>query len=181
MIEYGATKGVYIASPLTLMALLRSYALGWQQRVQEENAKKIAEIGRELYDRVRVFLEHLDNVGIALKRSIESYNKAVGSIERSVLPQGRKMKEAAALANPELPEPNILEVVPREMTALEKRAAEASRRVKVRFSASATKRSKSKTAPAVRRSKSSTSERKTAFRESSASTIAPARHTRSCP
>lgn len=119
LIEYGAAKGVYIASPLTLMALLRSYALGWQQRRQEENAKKIAEIGRELYDRVRVFLEHLENVGTSLKRSVEAYNKAVGSVERSVLPQGRKMKEAAALVNPELPEPNILEVLPRDMTALD--------------------------------------------------------------
>src|SRR5581483_12144269 len=78
LIEYGAGKGVYIASPLTLMALLRSYALGWQQRQQEENAKKIGEAARVLYDRVRSFASHFANIGANLSKSIDAYNKAVG-------------------------------------------------------------------------------------------------------
>ena len=118
LIEYGAAKGVYIASPLTLIALLRSYALGWQQRQQEENAKKIAEVGRELYERVRVFASHLTTIGASLQKAVSAYNGAVGSLESRVLPQGRKLKEVAALPDAELPDMHAIEVAPREITAL---------------------------------------------------------------
>jgi DNA recombination protein RmuC len=119
LIEYGATKGVYIASPLTLIALLRSYALGWQQRQQEENAKKIGDAARELYDRVRVFAAHFAAIGSNLQKATESFNRAVGSMESRVLPQGRKIKELASLADAELPELNAIETAPREVTALD--------------------------------------------------------------
>ena len=119
LIEYGAAKNVYIASPLTLMALLRSYALGWQQRQQEENAKKIAAIGRELYGRVLTFATHLQNLGGSLGKTLEHYNKAVGSLEHNVLPQGRRMKETASLIEADLPEMPDLDVAPREITALD--------------------------------------------------------------
>ncbi|HKU68355.1 MAG TPA: DNA recombination protein RmuC [Candidatus Baltobacteraceae bacterium] len=119
LIEYGAGKNVYIASPLTLMALLRSYALGWQQRQQEENAKKIAEAGRALYDRVRTFASHFATMGASLQKATEAYNKAVGSMESRVLPAGRKLKELASLPDAELPELTAIETAPREITALE--------------------------------------------------------------
>ncbi|PZR59657.1 MAG: DNA recombination protein RmuC [Candidatus Meridianibacter frigidus] len=119
LIEHGASRGVYIASPLTLMALLRSYALGWQQRRQEENAKKIAEIGRELYDRVRIFAAHFTDVGSALGRALKAYNNAAGSFETRVLPQGRRLKEVASLADAEIPETPTIEIAPRELTALD--------------------------------------------------------------
>jgi DNA recombination protein RmuC len=119
LIEYGAGKGVYIASPLTLMALLRSYALGWQQRQQEENAKKIAEAGRALYDRVRTFAGHFAAMGSSLQKATEAYNKAVGSMESRVLPAGRRLKELASLPDAELPDLTAIETAPREVTALE--------------------------------------------------------------
>jgi DNA recombination protein RmuC len=119
LIEYGAAKGVYVASPLTLIALLRSYALGWQQRQQEENAQQIAAVGRELYERVRVFATHLTAIGANLQKAVGAYNSAVGSLESRVLPQGRKLKEVAALPDAELPDMHAVEVAPREITALD--------------------------------------------------------------
>ncbi|HEY8296469.1 MAG TPA: DNA recombination protein RmuC [Candidatus Baltobacteraceae bacterium] len=118
LIEYGAAKGIYIASPLTLMALLRSYALGWQQRQQEENAKAIAEAARVLYDRVSTFASHFVSMGSNLKKAVDSYNGAVRSMETRVLPQGRKIKEMASLSG-DTPEVAEIEVTPREVTALD--------------------------------------------------------------
>jgi|SRR5579884_1058952 len=119
LIEYGAGKGVYIASPLTLMALLRSYALGWQQRQQEENAKKIALAAAELYDRVRVFIVHFATIGSSLQKANDAYNKAVGSMETRVLPQGRKIKELASLPDADLTELQAIETAPRPVTSLD--------------------------------------------------------------
>lgn len=119
LIEYAAGKKVYIASPLTLIALLRSYALGWQQRQQEENAKQIAAVGRELYDRVRVFANHVVTIGGSLQKAVGAYNSAVGSLESRVLPQGRKLKEVAALPDADLPEMHAIETAPRQITALD--------------------------------------------------------------
>ncbi len=119
LIEYGAGKGVYIASPLTLIALLRSYALGWQHRQQEENAKKIAEAAKILYDRLRTFVGHFGTIGTSLQKASEAYNKAVGSMESRVLPQGRKIKELASLPDAELPDLTAIETAPREITALD--------------------------------------------------------------
>jgi DNA recombination protein RmuC len=119
LIEYAAAKNVYIASPLTLIALLRSYALGWQHRRQEENAKQIAEVGRELYERVRVFTSHLSAIGASLHKAVGSYNSAVGSMESRLLPQGRKLKEVASLPDAELPDMHAVETAPRIITALD--------------------------------------------------------------
>ncbi|MDQ2872246.1 MAG: DNA recombination protein RmuC [Candidatus Eremiobacteraeota bacterium] len=119
LIEYAAAKGIYISSPLTLMALLRSYALGWQHRAQEENAKAIAEAARVLYDRVRSFAAHFVTIGSNLQKTVASYNNAVGSMESRVLPQGRKIKEMASLPDSDLPETAAIELAPREITALD--------------------------------------------------------------
>ena len=119
LIEYGASKGIYIASPLTLMALLRSYALGWQQRRQEENAKQIAALGRDLYEAVRVFASHFAKIGYALEGAVAAYNNTVGSMEGRVLPRGRKLKETAALADAEPAEPPAIETAIRPITALD--------------------------------------------------------------
>lgn len=126
LIEYGAGKDVYVASPLTMIALLRSYALGWQQRQQEENAKKIAEAARVLYDRVRAFAGHISAIGANLEKAVGAYNSAVGSMESRVLPQGRKIKELASLPDAELPELMPVEIAPREITALDAQRKNAS-------------------------------------------------------
>jgi DNA recombination protein RmuC len=97
LLEYAASRDIYVCGPLTLLPLLRSYALGWREMQQELRAKEIASLGAELYDRLRIFMKHFGSVGVALGQTISRYNDAVGSLESRVLPQGRRMAEAASL------------------------------------------------------------------------------------
>ena len=78
--------------------------MGWQAVRQEENAKRIASIGRVLYERALKFSEHLVDVGKHLERSVNAFNGAVGSYETKLLPQGRKLKDEASLTGAELEE-----------------------------------------------------------------------------
>ncbi len=133
LIEYALDKGVLISGPLSLISLLRSFAMGWQVVRQEENAKRIAEIGRELYDRAQKFSEHLQNLRRALERSVEAFNGAVGSYETRLLPQGRKLKDEAALPDAELPEISAIDIAPRPITALDAHAPERTPRTQPLF------------------------------------------------
>lgn len=118
LIEYALDRGVLVAGPLSLMGLLRSFAMGWQAVKQEENAKRIAAIGRELYERTTKFAERLSKVGQNLERSVAAYNDTIGSYETRLLPQGRKLKDEAGLTG-ELEEIDVIDVVPRAITALD--------------------------------------------------------------
>ena len=89
-------QGVILASPTTLIALLRAVAYGWQQQSVEENARKIGELGRHLYESVRVLGGHFDSLGSRLKSALEAYNSAAGSLEGNVLVKARKLKELSA-------------------------------------------------------------------------------------
>jgi DNA recombination protein RmuC len=96
LIEFGVELRVIPASPTTLIALLRAVAYGWQQEAVGQNAKAIGELGRQLYDAVRVLGTHFETLGGRLKSTLDAYNQAVGSIEGNVLVRARKLKELHA-------------------------------------------------------------------------------------
>ncbi len=120
LIEFGVDQHVVPASPTTLIALLRAVAYGWQQEAMEENARKISDLGRQLYDAVRVLGSHFDDLGGRLKSSLEAYNRAVGSLEGNVLVKARKFKDLqAASALEEIPALDPVDRVPRMLQARE--------------------------------------------------------------
>jgi len=95
-------------------------AYGWQQEAMEENARKISDLGRQLYDAVRVLGTHFDDLGSRMKSSLEAYNKAVGSLEGNVLVKARKFKELqAASAVEDIPALEPVDRVPRMLQARE--------------------------------------------------------------
>ncbi len=119
LIEKGVDEKVVPASPTTLIALLRSVAYGWNQQRLAENAEKISQLGRDLHKRIRTLADHFGKVGLNLDRSVKSYNDALGSLERQVLPQTRKIAEHGASSGKELPEPAPIETSVREIQAPE--------------------------------------------------------------
>jgi len=120
LIEFGVDKRVIPASPTTLIALLRAVAYGWQQEAMEENARKISDLGRSLYEAVRVLGGHFDTLGGRLKASLDAYNQAVGSLEGNVLVKARKFRELqAANGGEEIKALDPIDRVPRMLQAAE--------------------------------------------------------------
>jgi len=119
LIEFGVEQHVVPASPTTLIALLRAVAYGWQQEAMEENARKISDLGRQLYEAVRVLGGHFDDLGSRMKSSLEAYNKAVGSLEGNVLVKARKFKELQAANVEDIPALEPVDRVPRMLQARE--------------------------------------------------------------
>ena len=93
LLEEGARQSVLIATPTTLIALLRAVAYGWQQERVAEDARAVAQLGRELHRRLETFAEHLQRVGTRLRGAVGAYNDAVGSFEHRVLPGVRRLAE----------------------------------------------------------------------------------------
>ncbi len=102
LIEDGINQRVIIATPTTLIALLKAISYGWQQEQRAANADEVGKLGKELYDRIRVFVNYFGDIGRNLDRALESYNKGVGSLEARVLVTARKFKERGALAGEEM-------------------------------------------------------------------------------
>jgi DNA recombination protein RmuC len=102
LIEDGINQKVIIATPTTLIALLKAISYGWQQEQRAANADEVGKLGKELYDRLRTFLTHFSDIGKNLDRALESYNKGVGSLEARVLVTARKFKERGAISGEEV-------------------------------------------------------------------------------
>jgi DNA recombination protein RmuC len=109
------TSGVILASPSTLMTLLRTVAAIWQQETVAQSAREVHELGTELHKRLATFAGHLGKVGRALGTAVGSYNEAVGSFESRVLVQARKLEEHGVPGEVEAPAP--VERLTRELTA----------------------------------------------------------------
>ena len=120
LIEFGVERKVIPASPTTLIALLRAVAYGWQQEAMEENARKISDLGRSLYDSLRTLGGHFDDLGSRLRSSLDAYNRAVGSLEGNVLVKARRFKELqAANGGEEIPTLEVIDRVPRMLQSRE--------------------------------------------------------------
>jgi len=114
LIEMGVDHNVIIATPTTLIALLRAVSYGWRQELLADNAKQISDLGRELYERLSAMCKHLGRVGKGLNSATESYNKAVGSLESRVLVSARRFKEmGVAGENTTIEELSPVETAPR--------------------------------------------------------------------
>ncbi|MEE2636818.1 MAG: DNA recombination protein RmuC [Acidobacteriota bacterium] len=119
LIEFGVGQRVIPASPLTLIALLRAVAYGWQQERIARNAESVSALGRELYDRVWRLTGHLDDLSKGLSRTVEAYNRTVGTIESRVLVTARRFRDLGVSAADPIPETPTVELTPRPLQAPE--------------------------------------------------------------
>lgn len=119
LLEEGFARRVVVASPTNLIALLHAGAYGWRQERVIENAERISELGRLLYDRLRTLGEHFEDMGKSLTRATTAFNRAVGSMESRVLPAARKFRELGAATGGEIPALEPLDQQPRELNAPE--------------------------------------------------------------
>ncbi len=120
LIELGAEQRVIIATPTTLIALLRAVAYGWQQENLTRQVEKMHELGQELYKRLADMTSHFSKVGRGLSSAVEAYNKGIGSLESRVLVSARKFKELGVVTGAlEIEEIELVEKIPRELEQLE--------------------------------------------------------------
>ena len=118
LLESAIEQRILITTPVTLLALLKSVAYGWQQQQITENAHHIAHHGRELYKRLQIFVGHLGELRKGLSRTVHGYNKVIGSLDQRLMPIARRFQEAG-VATDELSTPETLETLPRMPALLE--------------------------------------------------------------
>jgi DNA recombination protein RmuC len=118
LLDYALEARVLIASPVTLLALLKAVGYGWQQVTIAENARQIAEEGRMLYSRIGVLMEHIASLGTHIGRSVDAYNDLVGSLEHRLLPSARRFVDLG-VGTDALPRAEGVDQAPRRLTAEE--------------------------------------------------------------
>ncbi|MDP2136388.1 MAG: DNA recombination protein RmuC [Candidatus Didemnitutus sp.] len=115
LLDRAIGKKVLLTTPASLIALLKAAAYGWRQESVSKNAEEIADLGRQLYDRITNFADNLDKVGRGLETAGKAYNAAVGSFEQTLLPGARKFEELGAKGMKDLAAPQPAETQPRDI------------------------------------------------------------------
>src|SRR6185437_944520 len=117
LLESALKQNVILATPSTLIALLKTIAYGWRQAAVAENAATIRALGQELYKRLGNFTAHVGRVGQRLGQAVEAYNSAVGSLERQVMPQARRFPELGVTSDAPLPQLDQIDLFPRQVSS----------------------------------------------------------------
>ncbi|MEW6481419.1 MAG: DNA recombination protein RmuC [bacterium] len=115
LIEESSIKKVILATPTTSIALLKAIACGWQEKEMAKNAERISMLGKELYERISTLAKHFDDMGSAIKRAMDAYNKVIGSMEAKVLPSVRKFRELGVKVAGEIPPFEEIDHLPRRL------------------------------------------------------------------
>jgi DNA recombination protein RmuC len=114
LLEYAVSQKVILASPFTLLAIMRAVAYGWQQTQITENARQIAEQGKELYKRLSTFIGYFNDVRESLNNTVEQFNKVIGSMEHRLLPAARRFEEAG-LSEEQIDAPEVIDIRAKKM------------------------------------------------------------------
>ncbi|GIH98985.1 DNA recombination protein RmuC [Planobispora takensis] len=118
LLEYAMRRRVHIATPTTLITMLRTAQYAWQQEALSENARAVFELGKELYERLSTMGRNMDAMGRSLSRAVEAYNRTVGSLETRVLVSARKLNDLG-LVDTDMDRPATVEDLPRALTSPE--------------------------------------------------------------
>jgi len=119
LLEYGVERRVFLAGPLTLLALLRTVAYGWTQEKLAAHAQDISDLGKDLYERLCTMFDHLSELQRRLDGAVQAHNAAIGSLESRVLPAARRFKDLGIRSAKEMAEPGPVDHQPRMLQAPE--------------------------------------------------------------
>lgn len=118
LLEMAAESNILLASPSTLIGLLRAVAVGWREKQLSESAEQLFELGKELHDRTAVALGHASKLGESLDRAVRTYNQFVGSVDSRLMPTLRKFEEAGARSEKSLSGPDPIETTSSQLRSL---------------------------------------------------------------